>query len=75
MILKIKNAYFAKFRKSYKITLQLIKYALQFAKHEARIHSIILHMSELKVLEFKRDSFFVMFSKVVPAKISRFLSG
>ena len=30
----MKNVYFAKFRKSYKITCQLIKYALQSVKQE-----------------------------------------
>ena len=38
---EIKNAYFAKFRKSYKITLQLIKHASQFANCEARIRSLL----------------------------------
>ena len=37
---KIKNICFAKFRKSCKITSQLMKYASQFGKCEARIRSL-----------------------------------
>ena len=65
----MKNVCFAKFRKPYKITCQLMKYALQNVKQE------FIPRFYIKVLKFERHSFFVMFPKLVSLKISRYLSG